>query len=259
MAEIKMDVTEYDSLRKNIELAEKRAKDLKEAQDKIEKLQQEKIDALKLAEKQVIYTRHTRHEEVMMTRKPSYNIMREMENFIMRNRRGSGYGVGSLSGGYIESSGYGVDYLISMFFDKKVVSNEPVQELITTKGLDEVKSELRLEIESKIDEETKAKLKRLAEVEPQLENLKGQVKSLEKKVVDITEEAMKASSEAAKSAKELDKLNKVYKLRGTFFNLIEQEVKAPMATFFGKSRKLKEINRLTKRAAKQIDEIIEED
>lgn len=261
-----MDVTEYDSLRKNVELAEKRAEDLKKAKKEISKLQEEKISALKAAEKQVIYRRESYSEETVRPTRSRMEILNHLERRFGRASGHSGrYGGGpsvydSYTGTSFSSGGYdpyGISDLADMFFTKDVVKSTPVVESVTTKGLDEVKAELRVELEAKLSEEVTTKLTRLEVVEPQVKELTKQVSELEKTVTTTGDHYTKSANKVLALEKELERTKKLLSLKSYALVDIGDTLGSKTLRWFGSKKKLNKISDSFRDLNKRMQEINE--
>lgn len=169
MAQIKMDVSEYDEMKKNALLLEEALKREKEQNDRISTLEKEKIDALKANEKSVTVIKRSEVHEYLLQRRSPNEIIQSMNQFVQGARRGS------------YTMEYATDRLNnfeSIFFDKSKSYSIPSEE-VTIKGLDEVKAEIRRDVENKISEETKSKLYRLDIVEGELKKVKAEKEETE--------------------------------------------------------------------------------
>lgn len=166
MAEIKMDISEYDEMKKNASLLEEALKREKEQNDKIDTLKQEKLDTLKANEKSVTIITKSEVSEYLLQRRSAQEIIHSMNDFVQGARRGH------YTQDYAEDR---INSFENIFFDKTKAYSTPYEE-ITTKGLDDVKEDIRKELERNIDEEVQSKLKRLTVTEEELKTVKAKEK-----------------------------------------------------------------------------------
>ncbi len=143
MAQIKMDVSEYETMKENAKLLQISLDREKELQGQIEALNKEKIKVLEDAKMQVIHIKKERREEVLLSK---YKPERVIE-LLKRQLTQQGY----------NSTFAAIEHIQETFSEKTHVTSFPVEEY-TTKGLDEVKQEIAIQLKKQIDDDTKAKL-----------------------------------------------------------------------------------------------------
>lgn len=145
MAEIKMDVSEYEAMQENKKLLERALKKEEKLNKQIIDLKQEKIDSLKETEKKVVKIITRRTQEVLLTKKPDHEIMRDLSNVFYQTQNNIQYGYNHLS--LIENMKHA-------FFQVEKLESM-VDDSVTIHGLDEVKSEIRSELEKEVEDEVK--------------------------------------------------------------------------------------------------------
>lgn len=180
MAEIKMDVSEYEAMKENKRLLEVSLEKEETLRVEIQDVKNEKIEALKEAKKEVVTalenakmkviktTQSTVHEFVK-TRLPTYEIAENIRRFYESMRRGeyesmhrtnSSFDRHRHPGGF-NNSGMTERFIRSLdgiFYTDRVKTTDPEITSVETVGLDDVKAELRIEIKNDIDQETVKKL-----------------------------------------------------------------------------------------------------
>lgn len=179
MAEIKMDVSEYNEIMENKKLLKESLEREKELNDQIQKLNKEKLKAYEDAKMQVVYQNKKVIEEVNIE---SVDVD-ELYGY-MTHRRYDGR-----SGRYIYEKSPFVysENILNRFIRKtKVVREEPTE--ITVKGLDEVKIELRKDIESKLDKEIYDKISKYDKLSKIIGEKDKEISSFHKKELTYLDE-----------------------------------------------------------------------
>jgi hypothetical protein len=160
MAKIEMDLSEYQEIQKNKELLEKSLERERELQEQLNEANKEKIEALEAAKMKVV--------KINRTHKTQYALIkREPEEIVRRVFRLVGVNENALRGvrGVFIPNINDFDAVIESFFDvQESISEDPFEE-ITVHGLDEVKKEIRKDLEAKIDGKTKNDLKDFVELQ----------------------------------------------------------------------------------------------
>lgn len=161
MAEIKMDLTEYEILTGKIKLLEQSLEREKLLQAEIKKLSDEKVKALEDAKMKVVKITKTEHTDVLLQSKTNveiYNILRRVVtgNFVNDRSDRDSY----RSNQNMDAS---IDYVKDNLFTKTKSRSFPLVET-TFHGLDEIKVEIRKDLEQSIDDDIKIKLKYLDEI-----------------------------------------------------------------------------------------------
>lgn len=196
-----MDVSEYDAMRENKRLLEASLKKEREYKKEIDRLNEEKIKALEDAKMKVVkVSRRDTHEHVMITRHQA-DIYRELQHYFSgeRSRRDRFNLYDSATD--LEF----VNYLLRTFFKKETsFSIYSDNETVTTHGLDEIKVELRKDIESKIDKETKDKLERADVAIRRHREIIQEKEELEKELKGLSQKYTKTLDLCDKLTKELD-------------------------------------------------------
>ena len=151
MAEIKMDISEYEIMKDNKRLLEKALEREQQLSAEIERLNKEKIEALENAKMKVIKIARSERTEYLINISDSEQIYMDIYHAL---------------GGYTHSGFYEFKKRISSLdklFKKETFTNVLSNE-ITYHGLDDIKAEIRNDIQSQIDEDTKTKLKEADEI-----------------------------------------------------------------------------------------------
>jgi len=147
MAKIEMDMSEYKAMEESKELLKQSLQNERDLKDQIKILSDEKIKVLEDAKMKVIKTVQTEKYEHLL--KKRYQEM-SFQQFC--------YSIG-ISQHIPNIPEYKYDDLINIFFEK-ISSHSMKTESITTVGLDEIKEELKIDIQNNIDNEIKEKLDR---------------------------------------------------------------------------------------------------
>lgn len=148
MAEVKMDLSEYQVLMENKRLLENSLEKERDLQEQIKKLTDEKTHALENAQMKV--TKITRSE------RKDYLYKKKLDQHIWVN-------LWSLLGLDYRTlpkmpQDIHIDHLIGAFFDQITSISCPTVE-VTTHGLDEIKAEIRTQLWDEMDEDTQRKIK----------------------------------------------------------------------------------------------------
>lgn len=147
MAKIEMDISEYDEMRENKRLLEASLANERKLHEQIDTLLKEKNQALEEAKMKVTKITKSEVTEYLYLKKDIHEFLPNL--------------------GFLLSIPYhllsekvnvnNLDKFIDIFFDKTKSYSCPTEE-ITTHGLDEIKKEIREDIESKIDKDIVEKL-----------------------------------------------------------------------------------------------------
>jgi len=148
MAQIKMDISEYESMKDNKKLLENSLEKERYLQEQIKKLTDEKTKTLEDAKMKVVKISRTEITEYLMRKRPDSYVWNELWRFL-----GLDYRRLPEIPDYINT-----DNLINVFFEKVKSSSTPNEE-ITTHGLDDIKVEIRNDLKKKMDDETNRKIK----------------------------------------------------------------------------------------------------
>lgn len=154
MAQITMDSSEWESMKKTEKLLEDSLKREKEMSDKIEKLQKEKIEELKSMEKKVVkISRNETHEYIVVT-PPARRFIETIARYLrgeMTIKNGN-FGYTPSLEEYVSRN------IMDVFRTEKMVG--ATNETVTVHGLDDVKLEIKDQYKREMDAEISAKLKR---------------------------------------------------------------------------------------------------
>lgn len=228
MAQIKMDVSEYEAMKKVESLLEKSLEKERKLQVKLEKVTKEKVDAMKAAAMKVVKVHKTQVTTNALELRSSDKVWDGLINLLCGNVESQSRGGGHINIENLEVNmrmmlrrageqrmsqfGYGIVDMEKLFFNKvQSISQEDIE--TTMHGLDEVKAEIREEYKSSQDAATKRKLKEalvMAEINIGLiDQNKGLNKDLRKKTA-----AFDNSVEAtANHLKEISMLGERLKMR----------------------------------------------
>ena len=238
MAEIKMDISEYELLKENKKLLEESLKKERELQATIDKLSKEKIKALEDAKMKVIKIVRNESTEYLMQKRDNYHVVHQLRMMLSRPD----------SSGYRTIDSMNFQDFGDMLFEKvKSYSIEPKEE-ITTCGLDEVKAEIRKDLESKIDSNTKKKLDdadvaltKLSELLKENDESLKLIKTLNYTINELT----KVNENAVKEINILKK--ELVENKGEFLTVVNLiGVLKDGYTFWNKSKLLDEIIKILK-------------
>lgn len=147
MAKIEMEISEYEAMKENKKLLENSLEKERGLQEQIKKLTDEKTKALEDAKMKVVKISKTEVTEHILRKKEDVNIWRELWNLM-----GIDYRQLPKMPEFIHT-----DHLINVFFERVKSYSMPNEET-TTHGLDEIKAEIRNDLKTKIDDDTKRKL-----------------------------------------------------------------------------------------------------
>jgi DNA repair exonuclease SbcCD ATPase subunit len=166
MAEIKMDVSEYEIMKDNKRLLEKALEREQQLSAEIERLNKEKIEALENAKMKVIKISRSERTDYMYMTHYSEDALKELY-ITLRHSNYSSYPEFILR----------APSLLNTIF-KKETTTHVLNNEITYHGLDDVRAEIRNDIQSQIDEDTKTKLKEADELINKYAKLMKEVDSL---------------------------------------------------------------------------------
>lgn len=153
MAEIKMDISEYEALKENKRLLEGSLEKERDLRRQIDVLAQEKLDALKKSTKSVTkIIRHEKREFLFKKNKNNYQIIFSLLNrlcseSLLELNIDLEVLIKKIPEGYIQN----------LLYFKEEVFHTPKEE-VTTCGLDEITQEIRKDIQKNIEEDIKKKL-----------------------------------------------------------------------------------------------------
>lgn len=149
MAKITMDTSEYEEMKKVEKLLTDSLDREKELSKQINVLNQEKIKVLEEAKMKVVVVKRSEITEHILTRMHPDMLQTRLTNILTSKQR-EYRGVGRQSEYELNrETNYLLNALIESAFEKRTSTTVP-EESITTKGLDEVKEELRKEAEENL-------------------------------------------------------------------------------------------------------------
>jgi len=173
MAQIKMDISEYEAMKETKRLLEASLKRERQQQDRIDELHKEKIKAYEDAKMKVIHTVKTSVTEHLLVKRSPKEIFARLRAYFYSS----------------EGEPYALNQLQDIFFDKTTSYGSSIEPTITTKGLDEVKEELR----EVIEKDVKYDKKRTEEIFNKQHEFLAQISKLEKETSVLHDEAMENS------------------------------------------------------------------
>jgi hypothetical protein len=257
MEQIKMDVSEYEAMQENKKLLEESLKREKELSAEVSKLQKEKIEALKQNEKRVVKVTTHKSRQFIIQKLPDYEIAQRIErefSYLLRTgAAGRGFKPTRLINNDADLAGF--KRLADLFFDIEKAHDVVDNEEITTHGLDEIKKELREQIESGITtaqkkklEDAKVALKKQNELIEKIEHLQDDNNALQS--------SLQRRNEALEDLRfEIDRLSlEVQNARGflDFFNHVKLELQGKIPVF-GKREILENLTRLVEETSRDYE------
>ena len=158
MAQIKMDVSEYEAMKENKNLLEKSLENERALNEQVKQLTDEKTKALEDAKMKVVkVTRSEVRQHLIMKMEPwGEHAVRRLLNALGINTHAINSDM-VLSSWLRDKTRIDWDMLADAFFSKTESVAVPVNE-ITTHNLDDVKAEIRADIMAGIDNDTKQAL-----------------------------------------------------------------------------------------------------
>lgn len=225
MAQITMDSSEWESMKKAEKLLEDSLKREKEMSDKIEKLQKEKIEELKSMEKKVVKIIRNETQEFIIAEPPARQFIETVARYL---RGESSTSRKPWNNCYLSLEDYVLRNIMDVF--RVVKSQGATTETVTVHGLDDIKAEIKAQYDRGMDDKIAAKLKRaeqLIEENARLaqENIKLTQKSnIDDGMIDELNKAISAANDynikvtkilwaALKIVNSLTVFNTVFKLK----------------------------------------------
>ena len=187
MSEVKMSISEYDQIKENARLLEDKNKELKDAQDQINKLKDEKIEAMKQNENLVTIVETKRVFQSVYHPRPDHEVRQRLEAM------GIYVPLENLNTFKPESV---AEKFLGALYEFKEHESESVAggETVYSRPLLEMRSDLKKTLKSELDKDVREKLE-AAEANAN-------------KVVDLQIELKKVEQDAKDSDKEWEKLYK---------------------------------------------------
>lgn len=230
MAEITMDVSEYEAMKKNERLLEESLENERTLRTELEKLKEEKIKALEDATMKVV-------KETLITKK---SIKRDFKGFRELNEDLYSYYYNMIRGGVIpDRELYRLKRIInSHLIDVQLDENSETS--YTTHGLDEIKNEIETRYKNEMDLEIKHKLEKTIENNMRLEES-------EELLRELNDELSLTKDDYSILIKEHEKLREDYKVlseindkRGGRLEKIHNVIKGGW-NFFNKESTLRDV------------------
>ena len=198
MAQIKMDVSEYETLKENKKLLEQALEQQKNDSITITALQKEKVDVMKKNEKMVTIKKVVDHVQRPISIIPARELWQKLQQLMgikqtNYNSAARSYGFGGHHdmAHQIVSSFIKTDQEVLMYSDENV----------TYKGLDQVKEEIKKEYEAQLSAATKRTL-------DDFKAVSKDNKELTEKVAELTDMNTSCFSSIEANLKKIDKLEK---------------------------------------------------
>lgn len=177
MAKIEMDLSEYERIQENKKLLEKSLENERSLRDEITKLQKEKLEALESAKMKVIkIKRNETTEHILMQHSSRYDLSR-LFNILKEYFAG-------IDNHY---TGAILNEIVEGLF-RKTTSYIIHDDEVTTHGLDEIKEELRIDIEKNINEDIKEKLERASKFQKEKSEILDNLSIATKKNTTLSKE-----------------------------------------------------------------------
>ena len=216
MAQIKMDISEYEEMKKNTVLLEesldrekKNAEKQAELRRQIEKVREEKMKALEDAQQKIVRTTKTVTREHVVVRPNA----RDLLNSLYRRAKDAQV-TSSLD--FTRMRSVPDEFNFDNLFEVKVVHSTPNIEEVEFVGLESAKEEIRKEYMNSLDEETKYKLKEFERLHAKDSTASSTIKLLEEEnskldntVSQLEAELGIAREDIADNREYLDKLWKI--------------------------------------------------
>ena len=223
MAQVTMDSSENEALKKNIHLLEDARLKEQALFKKIEQLKEEKIQVLRNNERNVSIINKTTKSELYYVKRNFDNIVLNMRQFLNFNN---------------DMRHRSMDEVINLFFEKK--EDETVEkEEVTLKGFEEVKRDVKTKYLKELSDETKKQIDNIVKLREKIEkdavtilgfNLdKMRIKELEEEIKRLKDNNQSYVTVLSDRNSELEKIWKIVHGKWSIFN------------FMSKLEKLKEL------------------
>jgi hypothetical protein len=206
MAEIKMDVSEYEAMKENASLLKEALGREKELGEQIKKLNQEKIQALEKIPNKVVHTiTQNIYEEVCLQKDPreiAYNMLRVLERTLGQRIEVPTYTRLS-SASLVDVLGAEISHNLGFFFEKKTNKTIPIEthEYI---GFEDVRAQVKKHFEKNLDKTTTSILESYPEVKNKLFEVERSLKSLQTQHDKVLNENFNLLEEKKKYLEELE-------------------------------------------------------
>jgi len=221
MAQVKMDASEYEEMKKNARLLEEALAEQKKLHEENKKLKEEKIKALEDAKMKVVKITKDVKVQHALTEKDPEMFLQDFSRAIGRLRRihsnsNSDFGIRSFSDFEFRQLLEGVPKsrilheVRDCFYITELKEGETVE--TTTHGLDDIKAELRAEL----DKEYKEDIEKAREIESKHEEIPKELNDAKLDSADsnkLYDSLFKDFSEVKEEKEEVDaKLNTLYEI-----------------------------------------------
>jgi len=234
MAEVKMDISEYEALKKVEFLLQESKEEQEKLYKQLDTIQKEKITLLSETANQVLYkkTIDIRHYRLGNVNPDLfYSFMNNWERYYR-------YGRGNISTRSCEES------LMKAFFDileslDTAVSTSEKEEEVTYKGLQEVRKEISEKLQASLDKKAKEAIAFQKENEKTVKLYKEAISVTIPSLLDSIDELKKDSEE-----KELLLKESISKVSYTNYLINEISLVLAKSTFFNRKSSLKKIYKL---------------
>lgn len=178
MAKIEMDVSEWETMKKHEKALETALEKEGKLLEEIVKLKQDKIDVLEKASKSVAIIKTTNKHETLLIKKSFQQVIASIKTFLSLRHIPSRFEDNS-------DFNYSFEELKKTFFDVTTIRNQEVSDEIIYKGFDEVKADLRKELNNELSKSVKDKLEKYKELTKQLDGLNDYIKRAEKAETEL--------------------------------------------------------------------------
>lgn len=201
-----MDFSEYEALKNNIDLLEKANNDLKDAHNKIEELQTEKINVLKENENNVtIIKKSNRHIYI----KDSVNIDNLLEHIIQLFSQDY-----RTTLRYNSTLYYAKEYLVNIIRDSIINNTQNIEEeVVLSSSLKSFKEELKENLEKdyldNLDKDSKSKINGYIDMSNKYNNQLQNIVALEKDLNSALDQIKSYEESITELNSKLEKENKV--------------------------------------------------
>ncbi len=261
MAEIKMDISEYEEMKKNARLLEESLERERKQSDTIEKLKEERIAALEENSKKVTTITEVVNKQYVLKHREDSNYNMYIKSKVSTLLRSISRAIRDNDRGYLSTQNFNsptdfrsmleqdvhevVQDLVNSYYEIVALPTESFK-TVNTKGLDEVILDLKEQLHKELEEEIEKSIKSLEVVQKKLK----EVETKEKDAIALlatTEQDLEKAIEENNLLEELLEANKQALAFAQpaldFISSVEKILNAP-TPFMGSSKKLKDIQNL---------------
>lgn len=219
MAKIEMDLSEFKLMEENRKLLEESLDREKKLSEENKLLQEEKIKILKNASMSVSYIKRKIVQETKLQNRSDEEIHSSLMRMYDRERRGN-----NREHGY---PGFGImNSMVDYFFESKTIEYEGDVEVIS-RGLDEVRAEIKSDYVKELSKDTLEKLDKLKIVSKENANNHSELSKLKIVSNEFENQLTESKIRNEKLTEELMKINETiidnYSLKEEIINLIKKQ------------------------------------